>query len=81
MVKHDRWAASDVLAELNQREYRVLEVRVGMTLTHTASRFTGSVAEFAEGAHVVLVDRWGEQQAFPALDGAFMHNGSRVSMR
>ena len=81
MAKHDRWAASDVLAELNKREYRVLEVRVGMTLTHTGSRFTGSVAAFSERRQVVLTDRWGEERTFPAHDGAFMHNGSRVSMR
>jgi hypothetical protein len=81
MVKHDRWAESDILAEINKREYRVLEVRVGMTLTHTGSSFTGTVAEFTQGGDVVLTDTWGEQQTFPAHDGAFMHNGSRVSMR
>jgi len=81
MVKHDRWAEPDILAEFNKREYRVLEVRVGMTLTHTGSRFTGTVAQFTRGGEVVLMDRWGEQQTFPAHDGAFMHNGSRVSMR
>jgi len=81
MVKQDRWAESDILAEFNKREYRVLEVRVGMTLTHTGSRFTGTVAEFTQGGDVVLTDTWGEQQTFPAHDGAFMHNGTRVSMR
>lgn len=81
MVKHDRWAKSDILAEFNKREYRVLEVRVGMTLTHTGSRFTGTVAAFTQGGDVVLTDKWGEQQTLPAHDGAFMHNGSRVSMR
>jgi hypothetical protein len=81
MVKQDRWAESDILAEFNKREYRLLEVRVGMTLTHTGSRFTGTVAEFAQGGDVVLTDKWGEEQTFPAHDGTFMHNGSRVSMR
>ena len=81
MVKQDRWAESDILAEFNKREYRVLEVRVGMTLTHTGSRFTGTVAEFAQGGDIVLTDKWGEEQTFPAHDGAFMHNGSRVSLR
>ena len=81
MVKQDRWAESDILAEFNKREYRVLEVRVGMTLTHTGSRFTGTVAEFTQGGDIVLTDKWGEEQTFPAHDGAFMHNGSRVSMR
>lgn len=81
MAKHDRWATPDVLAEFNRREYRVLEVRVGMTLTHTGSRFTGVVADFVQGGEVLLTDRWGNQQAFAAHDGAFMHNGSRVSMR
>ena len=59
----------------------MLEVHVGMTLTHSGSRFTGTVAEFTQGGEVVLTSRWGEQQAFAAHDGAFMHNGSRVSMR
>jgi len=81
MVEQDRWAESDILAEFNKREYRVLEVRVGMTLTYTGSRLTGTVAEFIQGGEVVLTDKWGQQQAFPAHDGAFMHNGSRVSMR
>jgi len=81
MVKQDRWADADVLAEFNKREYRVLEVSVGMTLTHTGSSFTGTVAQFTQGGEVVLTDRWGEQKTYPAHDGAFMHNGSRVSMR
>ena len=81
MPKQDRWAGADVLADFNKREYRVLEVRVGMTLTHTGSSFTGTVAEFTQGGDVVLTSQWGEQQSFPAHDGAFMHNGSRVAMR
>jgi hypothetical protein len=81
MAKHDRWATPDVLAEFDKREYRVLEIRVGLTLTHTGSSFTGVVADFAQGVEVLLTDRWGNQKAFPAHDGAFMHNGSRVSLR
>jgi hypothetical protein len=81
MPKQDRWAQKDVLADFNKREYRVLEVRVGMTLKHTGSGFTGTVAEFTQGGAVVLTNDDGEQQSFPAHDGAFMHNGSRVAMR
>ena len=81
MPKQDRWAQNDVLADFNKREYRVLEVRVGMTLKHTGSGFTGTVAEFTQGGDVVLTSQWGEQQSFPAHDGAFMHNGSRVALR
>ena len=81
MPKRDRWAQDDVLADFNRREYRVLEVRTGTTLKHTGSGFTGTVAEFTEGELVVLTSEWGEQRSFNAHDGAFMHNGSRVSMR
>jgi len=81
MPTQDRWAQDDVLADFNKREYRLLEVRVGMTLKHTGSGFTGIVAEFTQGGDVVLTSEWGEQQSFPAHDGAFMHNGSRVAMR
>ena len=81
MPKHDRWAQDDVLADFNKREYRVLGVHNGMKLKHTGSGFIGTVAEFTEGGNVVLTSEWGEQQSFPAHDGAFMHNGSRVSMR
>ncbi len=81
MPKQDRWAQDDVLADFNKREYRVLEVRTGMTLKHTGSGFAGTVAEFTQGGDVVLTSQWGEQQSFPAHDGAFMHNGSRVAMR
>jgi hypothetical protein len=81
MTKRDRWSDDDILETFRKREYLVLEVRGGMTLTHTGSRFTGTVAEFSQGDLVVLVDRWGERQSFQALDGAFMHNGVRVAMR
>ncbi len=81
MTKRDRWADDDILENFRKREYLVLEVREGMTLTHTGSRFTGTVAEFTEGGQVVLVDQWGERQSFEAHDGAFMHNGVRVAMR
>ncbi len=81
MTKRDRWADDDILETFRKREYFVLEVRNGMTLTHTGSRFTGTVTEFSRGGDVVLVDRWGDHQSFQALDGAFMHNGVRVAMR
>ena len=81
MTKRDRWADNDILETFRRREYLVLEVRDGMTLTHTGSRFTGVVAGFSQGDSVVLVDKWGDRQSFQALDGAFMHNGVRVAMR
>jgi hypothetical protein len=81
MTKQDRWADNDILETFRKREYLLLEVRDGMTLTHTGSRFTGTVAEFSQGGQVVLLDKWGDRQSFKALDGAFMHNGVRVAMR
>jgi len=81
MTKQDRWAEDDILEDFRKREYLVLEVHDGMTLTHTGSRFTGTVAEFTQGESVVLVDQWGERKSFAAHDGAFMRNGVRVTMR
>ena len=37
MKKRDRWADNDILETFRKREYVVLEVRDGMTLTHTGS--------------------------------------------
>lgn len=81
MTKRDRWADDDILENFRKREYLVLEIREGMTLTHTGSRFTGTVAEFTQGGQLVLVDKWDERRSFPSHDGAFMHNGVRVAMR
>jgi hypothetical protein len=81
MARQDRWADNDVLETFRKREYPAREIRSGMTLTHTASRTTGIVAEFSQGGQVVLTDRWGEEHSFQTLDGAFMHNGVRVAMR
>ena len=81
MAKRDRWADDDILDTFRKREYLVLEVQDGMTLTHTGSRFTGTVIAFSQGAQVVLLDQWGERKSFEAHDGAFMHNGVRVAMR
>ncbi len=81
MARRDRWADDDILDTFKKREYLVLEVRNGMTLTHTGSRFTGTVVDFTQGAQVVLEDKTNHRESFPALDGAFMHNGVRVAMR
>ena len=81
MTKRDRWANNDILESFRKREYIVREIQDGMTLTHTASRITGTVTEFSQGGQVVLIDQWGERHSFQALDGAFMHNGVRVAMR
>jgi len=81
MTKRDRWADNDILENFRKREYLVLEVRDGMTLTHTGSQFTGIVDGFTQGGQVVLVDKSGHRESFRSLDGAFMHNGVRVAMR
>ncbi|MEA2022779.1 MAG: DUF3097 family protein, partial [Actinomycetota bacterium] len=81
MTKRDRWADNDILETFRKREYLVLEVRDGMTLTHTGSRFTGTVVDFTQGGQVILEDKTGHRESFKALDGAFMHNGVRVAMR
>jgi hypothetical protein len=81
MVKHDRWADGDILESFRKRTYREIEVQTGMRLTHTGSHFTGVVDAFTQGDHVVLVDKTGRTERFRALDGAFMHNGSRVALR
>jgi hypothetical protein len=82
MGNTDRWAERDVLAADARKEaYPILEVSHGMTLTHTASNTTGTVAGFNERDRVMLIDRYGTKQVFRALDGAFKHEGTRVALR
>ncbi len=81
MAKRDRWADDDILETFRKREYLVLEVPDGTTLTHAGSHFTGTVVAFTQGEQIVLEDRTGHRESFQALDGAFMHNGVRVAMR
>jgi len=81
MTKRDPWADNDILETFNKPSYQVLEVRPGMTLTHSGSRFTGDVAGFSQGDQVVLVDDSGRRELFKALDGAFLHKGIRVALR
>jgi len=81
MTKRDRWADEDILEAMNQPAYPLLEVRPGMTLTHTGSRFTGNVAGFSPGDRVVLVDDSGRREVFKAHDGAFLHKGVRIALR
>ena len=81
MQTPDRWDTDDILAESDRLALPVLEVRHGMTLTHTGSQTTGVVAGFAEHDRVVLRDHNGAKQIFTALDGAFTHEGTRVALR
>lgn len=82
MSPSDRWSQDDVLAaDTAKQPYPELEVRHGMTLIHTASNTTGTVAGFSERDRVLLIDRWGTKQVFRALDGAFIHEGQRVALR
>ena len=53
----------------------------GCTLTHTGSRFTGTVAGFSQGDTVVLLNDAGHKELFKAWDGAFTHDGIRVALR
>lgn len=81
MHKRRSWDEDDVLAASGRPEYSVLEVRHGVALTHTGSRFTGTVAGFAEGDRVLLVDDMGRRESFRVFDGAFIHEGRRVALR
>ncbi len=81
MTKRDRWTGEDILESFNKPAYPLLEVRPGMTLTHTGSRFIGAVAGFSQGDSVVLVDDSGRRELFKAHDGAFLHRGVRVALR
>ncbi len=81
MPPQDRWTSRDVLHDDAKPTYAELEVRHGMTLTHTGSNTTGVVVGFSQGDRVVLVDRFGARQSFRAFDGAFLHEGVRVALR
>ena len=81
MARTDRWASEDVVAADSQPRHLELEVRHGMTLTHSASSTTGTVGGFSERDRVVLVDQWGRRREFKALDGAFTYRGTRVALR
>jgi hypothetical protein len=81
MTKRDRWLDEDILDTFSKPAYPLLEVRPGMALTHTGSRFIGTVAGFSQGDSVVLVDDSGRRELFKAHDGAFLHKGIRVALR
>jgi len=81
MTKRDRWVDEDILDTFNKPAYPLLEIRPGVTLTHTGSRFVGAVAGFSQGDTVVLVDDSGRRELFKAHDGAFLHQGVRVALR
>ena len=81
MPANDRWTVDDVLDGFREPQYPSVEVRPGMTLTHTGSNTSGEVAGFAEGDTVVLIDASGGRKHFRAHDGAFLHNGIRVALR
>lgn len=81
MTTGRRWDEEDVLEASRRPAYPALEVRHGMVLTHTGSRFTGAVAGFSAGDRVVLVDDLGRRETFRAFDGAFVHEGRRVALR
>lgn len=81
MPANNRWSEGDVLETFNKPQYELVDVTHGMTLTHTASNTTGTVVGFSAGDRVVLLDRFGQKQSFPAHDGAFVANGSRAALR
>ena len=81
MKPTDRWAQDDVLEGFKEPQYPEIAVTHGMKLTHTGSRFTGTVDGFSEGDQVVLTNDLGSRQLFKAHDGAFVHEGVRVSLR
>ncbi len=81
MKRTDRWAQEDILEGFKEPQYPEIAVTHGMKLTHTGSRFTGTVDGFSEGDQVVLTNDLGSRQLFKAHDGAFVHEGVRVSLR
>jgi len=81
MSQDDLWAGEDILEAFDEPRFELLEVRSGMTLTHTGSRFVGDVAGFSQGDRVVLIDDSGRREVFKAYDGAFVYQGVRVALR
>lgn len=82
MPANDRWSETgDVIENHKKPKYVDLAVSHGMTLTHTGSNTTGTVVGFSPGQQVLLLDRFGQRQSFPAHDGAFLHKGHRVALR
>jgi hypothetical protein len=78
----DRWAASDVItADRIASTPRLLEVPLGIVLTHRSTGTTGEVVAFTEGARVILRDTSGKRHEFAPMDGFFEHDGLRVALR
>jgi hypothetical protein len=78
----DRWAAPDVItADHIASTPQLLEVPLGLVLTHRSTGTTGEVVAFTEGARVVLRDHAGKRHEFAPMDGFFEHNGLRVALR
>lgn len=82
MPEQDRWSAEDVVeADRMAVIPPALPVPLGTTLTHRATRTTGEVVAFTEGARVVLRDAEGKRHEFAPVDGFFEHHGTRVALR
>jgi hypothetical protein len=81
MTRNDRWATDDLIAaDLAAPTYPDLEVKPGVELVHWSSQTRGVVESFSPGNRIVLRDAAGTRHELRPRDGAFTHEGVRVTL-
>lgn len=81
MSNSKRWGSPDVIGDAAAaQEYSILEVSLGLELTHRPSRVTGTVAAFTERQRIVLCDQDGNLHDFKPHAGVLLHNGKPVEL-
>lgn len=60
---------------------KVVNVELGMALTHRGDRITGSVLRYVPGQMLVLRDRSGKDHSYKPRDGAFLIGDQPVALR
>lgn len=81
MPSHNRWASADIIGDAATAEkYPLLEVSVGLELTHRPSRVSGTVTAFTEQQRIVLCDQDGNLHEFKPYKGVLLHHGKPVEL-
>jgi hypothetical protein len=81
MSSQNRWASADIIGDHQAaQQYAVLEVNLGLELTHRPSRVTGEVVAFTEGQRILLCDQDGNTHEFKPHKGVLLYKGKPVEL-
>lgn len=79
MIDGDRYSG-DILARARQQGPAVVDAPLGLVVEDPVSGFCGAIVAWVAGG-VILEDRHGRRRQFPAAEGAFLIDGSPVTLR